>query len=269
MNRSARVSSVLDRIVETKRRELESLRPRRRAIEAAAAAAPAPSDFATALRAGPAVAVIAEVKRRSPSSGDILTGASAVEVAKSYSRAGASAISVLTDREHFGGDLGDLSDVHGAVAVPLLRKDFTIDELHIHEARGAGASAVLLIARLLDDVELRAFGDLTAALGMSALMEVHDEVEVERALAAGARIIGVNNRDLATFETDLHTTLRLAAVVPVDCVLVAESGIRTVRDVELLAAAGADAVLVGEALMRAADPAAHLRALAGVQRRSR
>jgi indole-3-glycerol phosphate synthase len=273
VNRSARVSStILDRIVETKRTEVARLLGRRSEIEAAAAGAAPPPSFADALAAGPAVAVIAEVKRRSPSAGRIAEvpgEAGAVEVAMGYAASGVAAISVLTDRQYFGGDLADLRAVASAVTVPLLRKDFTIHALQVHEARSAGASAVLLIARILTDAELRDLAGLARELGMSALVEVHDELEVERAVAAGAGIVGVNNRDLATFATDLHTTARLAARVPADCMLVAESGIRTVADVELLAAAGADAVLVGESLMRAADPAAHARALGSVPRRRR
>jgi indole-3-glycerol phosphate synthase len=212
------------------------------------------------------VAVIAEVKRRSPSAGEIRGGAAAAAVARSYESAGAAAISVLTDGEFFGGDLDDLRRVREAVSVPLLRKDFLIDELQVHEARGAGASAVLLIVRILTDRELRHLCGVAADLGMAALVEVHDERELERALVAGARLVGVNNRDLATFRTDLRTTLRLAPAVPSDVLLVSESGVRTVADVELLAAAGVAAVLVGEALMRASDPVQLTRALACVER---
>jgi indole-3-glycerol phosphate synthase len=260
---------VLDRIVETKRAELERLRPRAAALEAAAAAAAAGADFEGALRRGPGVAVIAEVKRRSPSAGAIREGVDAVSVARAYADAGAAAVSVLTDRDYFGGALADLERVHSAVQVPLLRKDFTIDALQVVEARAAGASAVLLIVRILDDARLRDFRLLAESHGMSALVEVHDEAELDRALASGARIIGVNNRDLSTFTTDLATTERLAGRVPAECVLVGESGIAGVADVERLAAGGADAVLVGEALMRAEDVGAAVRAFGAVPRTGR
>jgi indole-3-glycerol phosphate synthase len=253
--------------VETKRSELSALRRRRGEVVMAAAAAPPVADFEAALRRGPNVALIAEMKRRSPSAGEIRGGAGAVEVARTYERAGVAAISVLTDGAYFGGSLADLEEVGRAVALPLLRKDFMLEDVQFHEARAAGASAVLLIVRILDDAQLRDFGSLATELNMSALFEVHTAVEVERALAADARIIGVNNRNLATFETDLQLTVDLGPLVPAECVLVGESGIRDVADVELLAAAGAGAVLVGESLMRAPDPLAHARALAGVPRR--
>jgi indole-3-glycerol phosphate synthase len=252
--------SVLDRIVETKRQEVEQLRGGARALEARAREAAAVPDFAAALRGGECVGVIAEVKRRSPSAGSIRSdagvtgGAGAAEVAAVYEAGGVAAISVLTDQEWFGGTLEDLEAVRATVRTPLLRKDFTIDEVQVYEARSVGASAVLLIVRILDDAQLRDFGALAGELGMSALVEVHDEGELERALGAGARIVGVNNRDLASFRTDLETTERLAGRVPRECVLVGESGIGSVADVRRLAAAGVDAVLVGEALMRAPDP---------------
>jgi indole-3-glycerol phosphate synthase len=281
---------VLDRIVATKQVEVAALQGRaaelRVAAESAAASAAAPAaapgmapgmapaagsphdavpSFEAALRAGDSVAVIAEVKRRSPSAGGIREGVSAAAAAQLYAGAGAAAVSVLTDGEHFGGSLGDLQAARVA-AVPLLRKDFVIDAVQVHEARVAGASAVLLIVRILDDAALRELHGEALRVGLDVLVEVHDEAEVERAAAAGARIIGINNRDLATFTTDLDTTLRLAPRVPAGCVVVAESAIREAADVARVAAAGADAVLVGEALMRAADPAGALRSLASVPR---
>jgi indole-3-glycerol phosphate synthase len=260
---------VLDRIVEAKYREVDALLGRRERLERAAAARPAVAPFRAALEAGATVALIAEVKRRSPSAGGIAEVAGdegARETALQYEAAGAAAVSVLTDADHFGGSLADLSAVTAAVAVPVLRKDFTIDELQVLEARAAGASAVLLIVRILDDTRLTELLAVTRAQGLTALVEVHDEAELDRALHAGAEVIGVNNRDLTTFETDPGTTLRLAPRIPPQCVLVAESGIRTGADVEAMAAAGAHAVLVGEALMRAADPLALARSLAGVRR---
>jgi indole-3-glycerol phosphate synthase len=277
VNRSARISStgtVLDRIVATKRAEVAVLQGRRAELRAAAESVAAtgptsPGDevpsFEAALRAGGSVAVIAEVKRRSPSAGGIREGASAAEVAQLYAAAGASAVSVLTDADYFGGSLDDLRAARVA-AVPLLRKDFVIDVVQVHEARVAGASAVLLIARILGDAALRELHAEAVRVGLDVLVEVHDAAEIERAAAAGARIIGINNRDLATFTTDLDTTVRLAPQVPAGCVVVAESAIGAAADVARVAAAGADAVLVGEALMRAADPAATLRSLASVPR---
>jgi indole-3-glycerol phosphate synthase len=260
---------VLERIVASKQLELERLRPRAAALRLAAEGAARPAAFAAALRAGEEVALIAEVKRRSPSAGPIRAQASAADVGRAYADAGAAAISVLTDEQYFGGSLADLAAVRTAVAVPLLRKDFTIDALQLYEARAAGASAVLLIVRILADSRLRDFLQLATQLELDALVEVHDEAELERAVAAGAVIIGVNNRDLSSFTTDLAVTERLAPRVPPDLVLVGESGIRTAADAERLARAGVDAVLAGESLMRAADPAVLVRELSAVRRRPR
>jgi indole-3-glycerol phosphate synthase len=267
VNRNARAGATeLDRIVETKRTEIAELRGRSGSLRAAAEAAePAPS-FTDALVAGGCVALIAEVKRRSPSAGEIRAAAAAAEVAAAYEGAGAAAISVLTDRLHFGGSLADLEDVRRRVALPLLRKDFTLDALQVYEAKAAGASAVLLIVRLLDDGALAELSALAEELGLAALVEVHDEYELERAARVGARLIGINNRDLGTFRTDLTTTERLAPRAPRGCVLVGESGIGNARDVAQLAAAGVSAVLVGESLMRAEDPARLAAALAAVPR---
>jgi indole-3-glycerol phosphate synthase len=270
VNRNARLlDDVLDRIVRTKRDEVERLEPEAARLHERARAAPRAADFRAALAAGPHVAVIAEVKRRSPSAGGIAEGAAAADVAERYQRAGASAVSVLTDTEHFGGSLADLESVAERVSLPLLRKDFTVSDLQVLEARGAGAAAVLLIVRILEDAELCDLRALAGELGMAALVEVHDEAELERALAAGADIVGVNNRDLGTFTTDLGVTERLAAQVPPGVLLVAESGIRNAADVARLAACGADAVLIGETLMRATDPEAALRGLSSVPRRGR
>jgi indole-3-glycerol phosphate synthase len=261
--------SVLDRIVATKADEVQRLRPQASALKSAAASAPAPPSLEAALRSGGGVGVIAEVKRRSPSAGAIRADAAAADVARAYAAADVAGISVLTDEQYFGGRLGDLEAVASAVRTPLLRKDFMVDELQIYEARAAGASAVLLIVRILDDAQLRGYRQLTESLSMSALVEVHDEAELERAVMTGARIIGVNNRDLSTFTTDLATTERLAAMTPATAILVGESGIHSVEDVERLAAAGVDAVLVGEALMRSPDPRATARAFGAVPRQAR
>src|SRR5690606_33487001 len=190
-------------------------------------------------------------------------------VAGWYEAAGASAISVLTDGEYFGASLDNLMAVRSRVGVPVLRKDFVLDAVQLWEARAAGADAVLLIVRILDDAALADLLSLSRELGLSALVEVHDERELDRALEAGAEVVGVNNRDLATFRTDLAVTERLAARVPADRILVAESGIRAAADVDRMGAAGADAVLVGESLMRESDPGLAARALVGRPRTGR
>lgn len=260
---------VLDRIAATKAVEVRALEPSREALRQAAGSAPPPRDFAAALRGGADVRLLAEVKRRSPSAGEIRPGADAAEIAAAYERGGAAALSVLTDRDYFGGDLDALRAARAATKLPVLRKDFIVDVVQLWEARAAGADAVLLIARMLDDAALRALHAEATSLGMAALVEVHDEEELARALAAGATLVGVNNRDLQTFFTDLALSLRLASRVPPGVTLVAESGIRTADDVRRLGHAGVDAVLVGESLMRQPDVAAAAAALGGVPRRPR
>jgi indole-3-glycerol phosphate synthase len=255
--------SILDRIVETKRGEVEALRPRAAELRARAADAPPTRGFAAALRSPAEVRLLAEVKRRSPSAGEIRPGADPVEVARAYHEGGAAAVSVLTDREYFGGELDFLRAVRAGVELPALRKDFVIDPLQLWEARAAGADAVLLIVRILDDARLRDLLALAGELGMAALVEVHDAEEMRRALEAGSSLVGVNNRDLATFHTDLELSLRLAAETPPGVTLVAESGIRTAADVDRLGAAGIDAILVGESLMRQPELRAAAAALAG------
>lgn len=258
--------SILDRIVETKKEEIARLAEWRGAVEARLADAPEPRDFAGALRRDDEVAVIAEVKRRSPGAGEIRAGLNPGGLAVLYQEGGAAALSVLTDEDYFGGSLDDLRTVRSRVGLPVLRKDFVVDPLQITEARGAGADAVLLIVRILDDPELRELLDRARDLGMAALVEVHDEEELERALEVGARVVGVNNRDLSTFEARLEVTLELAGLIPPDVVLVSESGIRTPDDVARVGAAGADAVLVGESLLRQADPGSGVAELAGQRR---
>ena len=263
MDRNARVSgSILERIVESKRAEVAALAAHGAELRAAAESAAPPRAFEAALRAAVGVALIAEIKRRSPSTGTIQPELTVAEVARAYERAGASALSVLTDADYFGGALADLAAARAAVPLPVLRKDFVLDALQLWEARAAGADAVLLIVRILDDARLRALLAQATGLGMGVLVEVHDAPELERALAAGAAIVGVNNRDLATFRTALDVVLGLAPRVPAGRVLVAESGIRTTADVDRLAQAGVDAILVGESLMRAGDVAAAAGALA-------
>jgi indole-3-glycerol phosphate synthase len=262
---SSQTPSILARIVAHKRGELEAAR---RAVpiaelEARARAADPPRGLAAALRrpAGAPVRAIAEIKRASPSAGPIRPGADPAEVAREYQGAGAAAISVLTDQSFFDGHLDFLAQVRAAVSLPLLRKDFLVDPYQVVEARAAGADAILLIASILDADQLRALMGEAARLGLDALVEVHDEGELEMALGAGARLIGVNARDLATFTIDRDLAARLAPRLPGDAVLVAESGIRTAADVQRLGATGAHAVLVGEALMRAASPGAALAAI--------
>ncbi len=263
---AAQLPGVLETIVRTKREEVTRLRERAGVVEAALEGAPPVRPFREALAAGPSVALIAECKRRSPGAGPIRPDLDPVDLAAAYRRAGASALSVLTDERHFGGSLEDLRAVRAAVPLPVLRKDFVLDPLQVREARAAGADAILLIVRILDDASLRLLHDEATAHGMDVLVEVHDRAELERAIALGADLIGINNRDLSTFETRLDTTLALAASVPPDTLLVSESGIRTAGDVRRLAAAGAGAILVGESLLRAPDPEAAARALADVPR---
>jgi indole-3-glycerol phosphate synthase len=263
VNRSASpATGILGAIVETKRAEVARLRPRLAELRRAAEAAPVARPFAQALRRGGTVALIAEFKRRSPSAGAIRDNVSPAEAARAYAAAGASAMSVLTDAEYFGGSLDDLRSAVSTSTLPVLRKDFTLDEVQVWEGRAAGADAVLLIVRILDDARLASLLACAAGAGVGALVEVHDEVELERALRAGATIVGVNNRDLATFRTDLGVTVRLAPRVPAEVILVAESGVRTPGDVDRVGAAGADAVLVGETLMRG-DGAVGAAALVG------
>lgn len=266
---SGAIPGILASIVETKHRELAELRPRTGALERAAADAPSPRDFGGALTGCDAVALIAECKRRSPGAGAIRPGLDPVSLTRGYAAAGARALSVLTDATYFGGSLADLEAVRAAVDLPVLRKDFTVDALQVLEARAAGADAVLLIVRILDDLALRDLLHLSGELGMAALVETHDVGEVRRALDAGAGILGINNRDLATFTTDLDTTVRLLDGIPSGVVVVSESGIRDRADVTHLGRAGVDAVLVGETLLRSDDPVAAAEQLSGVAKRSR
>ncbi len=254
--------------MERKRAEVAALRGRADALEEALDGAPPPRDFRGALGRPGSVCLVAECKRRSPGAGAIRPDLVPEELARAYAGAGASALSVLTDADFFGGSLEDLRAARSA-GLPVLRKDFTLDTLQLIEARGAGADAVLLIVRILDDETLSRLHTAATALGMSVLVEAHDTAELERAVRIGADLIGINNRDLATFTTDLDTTLRLLADVPDDVVVVSESGIRSRRDVDRLGAAGVDAILVGEALLSAADPATAAAALVGVPARRR
>ncbi len=260
---------ILDRIVRTKRAEVAALGRDGDALVEEARMAPPARDFAGALARPDSVAVIAEVKRRSPGAGAIRLELDPVLQARGYESGAASAVSVLTDEQYFSGSLDDLRDTRRAVELPVLRKDFVLDPLQLWQARAAGADAVLLIVRILADDELSSLQALAGELGMAALVEVHDGGELERALAAEARIVGINNRDLSTFETSLDVTLGLLDRVPDDVLLVSESGIGGPADVDRLGAAGVDAVLVGEWLVRQPDPGEAAAALAGRSRTAR
>jgi len=237
-------------------------------LEREAAATPRPRSLEHAL-GGETVAVIAEVKRRSPSVGSIREDLDPAAQADSYARAGARAISVLTDGPFFGGSLDDLRDVARRVAVPVLRKDFILDEVQILEARAAGASAVLLIVRALTPARLAELMRYAAGWGLDTLVEIHDGGELAVALASGARIVGVNSRDLDTFEIDTRRAWDILRGVPATVLVVAESGMATPGDVEAAAAAGADAVLVGTALSASARPGGLLGTLTRTPRHGR
>ncbi len=217
-------------------------------------------DFVAALNAR-SPAVIAEIKKASPSKGVLAANFDPASIARSYEAGGAAALSVLTDEKHFLGSLADLKSARSAVHVPVLRKDFTIDAYHVYQAAAHGADAILLIAAILTERQMRNFRELAERYRMAALIEVHDEEELHPAVASGARLIGVNNRNLHTFEVHLETALRLADKIPAGVVRVAESGIHSSADVQRLCEAGYQAFLVGEHLMKSGDPAAALRAL--------
>ena len=256
--------SVLQEIVANTLEEVAQRRtatPRATLERRCADATPA-LDFEGALRPSPgAVQLIAEVKKASPSRGVLARDLDPVTLATAYATHGAHAISILTDEKYFQGSLGDLKAVRAAVDVPLLRKDFTIDEYQLWESRAAGADAVLLIVAILGPSRL---GELLAAakgLGLAALVECHTAAELDQALAAGSRVLGINNRDLASFQTRVETTLELLPLIPPGPIVVSESGFFTGADVRRVVAAGAHAVLIGEALVRAADVAAKIREL--------
>ena len=217
--------------------------------------------FTKALRDAPGLGVIAEVKRRSPSKGDLFLDLDPVEVASAYAAGGAACCSVLTDEQFFGGSVADLTAVRGAVDIPVLRKDFTVSAHDVVDARLMGADCVLLIVATLDDAELADFHSLAVEVGLDALIEVHDEAEAERAMAVGGSLLGVNQRDLKTFEVDTARAKRVAGSLPNDVVRVAESGIRGPADIPELVAAGFDAVLVGESLVTHSGPTEGVRNL--------
>jgi len=254
------VPDILARIVDHKRAELAEAQSRRGELEKRAVDRRDVRDFQGALTARQP-AFIAEIKKASPSKGVLAAEFNPESIARTYAEGGAAALSVLTDREFFQGSLGDLETARAAVKIPALRKDFTIDEFDVIEATAHGADAILLIAAVLDEAELRRFRELAAQFGLAALVEVHEASELEAALASGAEIIGVNNRNLRTFEVTLETSLELARRIPDSVVKVSESGIHSASDLKKLQDAGYQAFLVGEHLMKSADPAAALRAL--------
>ncbi|MBM3659448.1 MAG: indole-3-glycerol phosphate synthase TrpC [Actinobacteria bacterium] len=262
------MANVLVEIVESKRAEVAALEPRRAAIEAAAAAAAPARDFLGALR-GPTLGVIAEIKRMSPSKGALAPDLDPVATAQAYESGGASCLSVLTDGPYFGGGESDLVAARGAVGLPVLRKDFTIDRLQIDEARAMGADAVLLIVAALDDPTLADLHGHAVARGLTVLVEVHDDAELDRALALDPHLVGVNARDLASFAEDLSTGERMVDRIPAGTVAVAESAIRSIDDARRMAEAGFDAVLVGEALVRSDDPSRLVEAFRAVPTRPR
>jgi len=260
--------SILDTIVTHKRAEVAS---RRAAFPLAALlldldTAPPVRDFHALLtdRKRPAPRVIAEIKRRSPSKGDIHPGLDAARTASIYERNGAAAISVLADSRFFGGSLNDLADVRRTVSLPVLCKEFIVDPYQIYEARAAGADAVLLLASVLALKHLRYYRELAASLGMAALIEVHDEVELQAALDSGADIVGINNRDLRSFTVDMETTAMLLPLIPPDVVVVSESGFRVPADRARMFDIGVDAILVGESLLTAPDLAVATREMCGL-----
>ena len=241
----------LEEILRVKREEIERLRARAKELVRQARARTHLRDFRAALQqSDDKLGVIAEVKKASPSAGVIAESFDPVEIAKDYERNGANAISVLTDTKFFQGKLQDLADVRRAVSVPLLRKDFILDEIQIAESAANGADAILLIVAALEQKKLLDLLDAAATYRLGALVEVHTREELNRALGAGAKIIGINNRNLATFDVDLAVTEELCREAPDEIVLVCESGIKTLQDVARVKACGADALLVGEALMR-------------------
>ncbi|HWA97231.1 MAG TPA: indole-3-glycerol phosphate synthase TrpC [Pirellulales bacterium] len=247
--------TILDKIVATKRAEIASAQATVSIDELRLriADAPPPRDFFAALgRPGP-IRLIAEVKKASPSQGLLRPSFDPVAIAGTYAEHGASCLSVLTDAPHFQGSLADLRAVRGAVDLPLLRKDFILDPYQVYEARSVGADAVLLIAECLDDCHLRSLFNLIVELGMTPLVELYEPANLPRVLEAGATLVGINNRNLHTFEVRLEHTLDLLDSIPEQCVVVAESGIRTRDDVLRLEQAGVDAMLVGETFMRRAD----------------
>jgi len=257
--------TILEKIIDTKREEIAVARATvpESQLRSALADAPTPRDFFAALATPGPIRLIAEVKKASPSAGVIRETFDPVDISQTYEAHGATCLSVLTDASYFQGSLEILRSVRAAVDLPILRKDFIIDAYQLLEARAAGADAVLLIAECLDDCQLRKLHNEAIELGLTPLVELYDPANLPRVLEAGATLIGVNNRNLHTFEVDLEHTLRLRNKISAECVLVGESGIKTRADVLRLEEAGVDAILVGESLMREDDIGAAVDALMG------
>ncbi len=266
-NQLPRLPSILQKILEAKRLRLEQQKRRLplRELQAALPDLPPTRDFSAAVRnprsRGQAVAIIAELKRRSPSSGLIRRDLDLASMYGAYVRGGADACSVLTEEDYFGGSLAHLRELRSLAEIPLLRKDFIFDPYQLYEARAAGADAILLIVAALENERLRSLLDTCGRLELQALVEVHTREELDRALGCGARMVGINNRNLSSFEVDVEASLKLAPHLPAGLAVVSESGIHGPEEIRRLAAAGIRAFLVGEHLMRAADPAAALRRL--------
>jgi len=257
------MATYLDAILEHHRTVAAADRRSIDSLMSEAAAMPPARGFAAALRAETELAVIAEIKRRSPSKGDLFVGLDPAVVSEAYERGGASCLSVLTDEQHFGGSVADLQAAHAACSLPVLRKDFTVSERDVLDTRIMGADCVLLIAAALDKNELHSFHELAIAVGLDVLVEIHDEAELEMALQIEATIVGVNQRDLVTFQVDHDRAVRMAAAIPAHVVRVAESGVRDADDAISLRRAGYDAVLVGESLVTSDDPVAAIQRLRG------
>ena len=255
------MATYLDRILERHRENAAGDTRTLGELVAQTAAMPPCRGFRAALMTSPEIAVIAEIKRRSPSKGDLDADLDPAATALAYQSGGASCLSVLTDEEFFGGSVADLKTARSAVALPVIRKDFTVDPRDVADARLIGADAVLLIAAALDPFELADLHELATELGLDTLVEVHDEPELEEAMNAGASLIGVNQRDLVTFEVDHQRAERMAKAIPDGVVKIAESGVRDADDARRLADAGYDAILVGETLVTSGDPAKAVRAL--------
>ena len=254
---------ILSRIIEARRQRLHrsKLRVPEAVVKHFASTTPVPPSFKESLRNEKRVRIIAELKMASPSKGVFREDFSVPKLASAYAEAGATAISVVTEEDFFQGNLGWINEVRGLCSLPVLRKDFVFDGYQIYESRNAKASAILLIAAMLSKEELRHFVSLSREVGLDPLVEVHDEEELGEALESGAELIGVNNRNLKTFQVDIQTSHRLAKMIPDDRIFVVESGIRSRADIESLLEAGADAFLIGETLIASADPGATLRGL--------
>ena len=261
--------NILEKIIETKSLEVKNLKRHLKNLLLESEKVSPPRDFLNSLMSDDLVGVIAEIKRRSPGAGAIRPKLNPVSLATDYESSGAVALSILTDTKYFGGSLKDLREVRDFVGLPILRKDFIIDESQIYESLVSGADAILLIVSVLDDEQLRDYREMAESLGMAALIEAHDLSEVERGLSAGASLLGINNRNLKTFDTNLKTTIDLVREIPPEVVLVSESGVHSKEDVSMLGEAGVDAVLVGESLLRKDDPGKGVRNLSGQDKRGR